>query len=84
MSPSEYQELVEFLTGQFGQIEGQFTKIDRRFHDLTVEMDRRFALLDSRLETFQAEVGEGFGEVFGHFDEIYRCSRHASGTSNVR
>ncbi len=72
MSPSEYQELVEFLTGQFGQIEGQFTSIDRRFHDLTLEMDRRFTLLDRRLEAFQAEVGERFGEVFGHFDELYR------------
>jgi hypothetical protein len=64
MSPSEYQELVEFLTGQFGQI-------DRRFHHLTLEIDRRFTLLDGRLTAFQAEVGERFREVFGHFDEIY-------------
>jgi chromosome segregation ATPase len=65
MSPSEYQELVEFLTGQFGQI-------DRRFHHLTLDIDRRFTLLDGRLTAFQAEVGERFREVFGHFDEIYR------------
>lgn len=65
MSPSEYQELAEFLTGQFGQI-------DRRFHDLTLEIDRRFTLLDGRLTVFQAEVDVRFREVFGHFDEIYR------------
>jgi chromosome segregation ATPase len=65
MSPSEYQELVEFLTGQFGQI-------DRQFHDLTLQIDRRFTVLDRRFEAFQAEVDERFREVFGHFEEIYR------------
>jgi DNA repair exonuclease SbcCD ATPase subunit len=65
MSPNEYQELVEFLTSQFGQI-------DRRFHHLTLEIDRRFTLLDGRLTAFHAEVGERFREVFSHFDEIYR------------
>jgi hypothetical protein len=44
MSPSEYQELVQFLTGQFTQVEGQFTLIDRRFHELTLDMDRRFSI----------------------------------------
>ncbi len=65
MSPSEYQELVEFLNGQF-------TRIDQRFHDLTLEVDRRFTLVDRRLEGFQTEVDARFREVLGHFDEIYR------------
>jgi hypothetical protein len=64
MSPSEYQELVEFLTGQFA-------KIDQRFHDLTLGMDQRFKLFDSRLDAFQTSVGERFREVFGHFDAIH-------------
>lgn len=65
MGPSEYQELVEFLTGQF-------TRIDRRFHELTLEMDRRFTLVDEQFTSFRSEVDERFREVFGHFDEIYR------------
>lgn len=68
MSPSEYHELVEFLTGQFGQIEGQFASIDRRFQALTLELDWRFTFLDRRLAAFQADVDERFREVFGHFD----------------
>ena len=60
MSPSEYQELVEFLNGQF-------TRIDQRFHDLTLEVDRRFTLVDRRLEGFQTEVDARFREVLGHF-----------------
>ena len=64
MSPSEDQELVEFLTGQFA-------RIDQRFHDLTLGIDRRFTLLDIRLDAFQASVDERFREVFGHFDAIH-------------
>jgi DNA repair exonuclease SbcCD ATPase subunit len=65
MSPSEYQELVEFLTGQFAQA-------DRRVHDLTLEMSRRLTAVDGRIASFRAEVDERFREVSGHFDEIYR------------
>jgi hypothetical protein len=64
MSPSEDQELVEFLTGQLA-------KIDQRFHDLTLGMDQRFMLLDSRLDAFQTSVDERFREVFGPFDAIH-------------
>ena len=65
MSPSEYQELVELLTGQF-------TRIDQRVHDLTLEIDRRFTSVDGRLDAFQAEVDARLREVLGHFDEVYR------------
>ena len=46
--------------------------MDRRFHHPTLELDRRFILADGRLAAFQAEVGERFREVFGHFEEICR------------
>ena len=65
MSPSEYQELVEFLTGQFAQA-------DRRYHDLTLELSRRLTAVDERIASFRAEMDERFREVSGHFDEIYR------------
>jgi hypothetical protein len=79
MSPSEYQELVDFLTGKFAQIDGtftridgQFARIDHRFDDLTLQIERGFVGLEGRLDAFQADVAERFREVFGHFDEVYR------------
>jgi hypothetical protein len=42
------------------------------FHDLTLEVDRRFTLVDRRLEGIQTEMDARFREVFGHFDELYR------------
>jgi|SRR5690348_1694889 len=79
MSPSEYEELVDFLTGKFAQIDGtltridgQFTRIDHRFDDLTLQIERRFVGLEGRLDAFQAEVEERFRKISGHFDEVYR------------
>ncbi len=65
MSPGEYQELVDFLTGQF-------TQMDRRFHELTLELNRRLTAIDERITSFRAEMDERFREVFGHFDSMYR------------
>lgn len=65
MSPSEYQELVEFLTGQFA-------KADRRVHDLTLELSRRLVAVDERIAALRAEMDERFREVSGHFDGSYR------------
>ena len=61
MTNSEYQQLVEFLGGQFAAIDRRFVEVDRRF----VEMDQRFTV------RFDALDG-GFREVLGHFDAIYR------------
>jgi len=61
MSPSEYQQLVEFL----GQ---QFTAIDQRF----VAIDQRFVAMDRRLEALEAAQVSFRQEVLGHFDELYR------------
>lgn len=65
MSPSEYEELVAFLTGQFAEV-------DRRLDHLTLEMGRRLTAVDERIASLRAEMEERFREVSGHFDEIYR------------
>lgn len=61
MTDSEYQRLVEFLSGQFTEIERRFSEIDRRF----TEVDRRVDSLAARQE-------EQFREILAHFDELYR------------
>ena len=66
MSSTEYQQLVELLTGQF-------SNVDRRF----VEVDRRIASLERRVDDGFAQVDENFREVLGHLDERGR-SRAAS------
>ncbi len=65
MSPSEYQGLVEFLTGQFA-------RADRRFQELTLELSRRLTAIDAQIASFRAEVEKRFRDVSGHFDETYR------------
>jgi predicted nuclease with TOPRIM domain len=54
VTQSEYQQLVEFLGGQFAAV------------------DRRFGALERRFDALEHRVDEGFREVLGHFDEIYR------------
>jgi chromosome segregation ATPase len=68
MSPTEYQQLVEFLGQRFteidrrvGQVDGRFTEVDRR----VTETGGRFDRLDARLTEMRREILE-------HFDEIYR------------
>jgi chromosome segregation ATPase len=63
MTSTEYQQLVEFLTGQF-------TNVDRRF----MEVDRRLTSLERRVDEGFAETGEKFREVLGQLEEIYRRS----------
>lgn len=61
MSPSEYQELVEFLTGQFVAVDHRLLALQRHMDENFLEVDRRFARVDER-----------FQEILGHFDEVYR------------
>ena len=68
MSPSEYQELVEFLGQQFAAIDRRFVGIDQRF----VSIDQRFAAMDRRFDTLEAAHAAFRQEVLGHFDELYR------------
>ena len=68
MTGSEYQQLVEFLGGQFTAIDQRFDGIDQRF----VAVDRRFDTLERRFDALEKHIDERFREVFGHLDEIYR------------
>jgi chromosome segregation ATPase len=55
MSPSEYQQLVEFLGTQFTTIDRRFTDMDRRFTELRHEMLGHFDELYRRLERLEQE-----------------------------
>ena len=65
MSPSEYQELVQFLGDRFTAIDRRFDAIDLRF----VGIDQRFDAMEAR---FDRQLQELRNEILGHFDEIYR------------
>jgi len=65
---AEYQQLVQFLQGQFPQIEGRFTQIEGRF----THIEGRFTQNDRRFDGLETELRAFRGEVLGHFDEIYR------------
>jgi len=64
MSPSEYEQLVEFLGRQFTEIDHRFEQIDHRFE----QIDQRFGQIDHRFE----QTDHGFGLVAGRFDQIDR------------
>jgi len=61
MSPSEYEQLVNFLGRKFTEIDRQFNQIAGRFD----QVDRRFDEVDG-------QIAELRREMLGHFDEIYR------------
>ena len=42
MSPTEYQELVEFLGHQFAQVDRRFAEVDRRLTEMDQRITRRF------------------------------------------
>jgi chromosome segregation ATPase len=65
MTPSEYQQLVEFL----GE---RFTAIDRRFEAMEGGTERRFNAIDLRFDAIDRRFDELRGEMLGHFDEVYR------------
>ena len=76
MASSEHEQLVDFLTRRFSQMDQRFDQIDRRFG----EIDRRFGEvahqlgeLGRRIDAVDARITELRGEMLGHFDEIYRC-----------
>lgn len=68
MTESEYQRLVEFLGRQFEAIDLRFGAIDERFGLIA----HRFDAMDQHFERLERRMGEGFREVLGHFDELYR------------
>jgi chromosome segregation ATPase len=79
MTPTEYQQLVEFLGQRFTEIDRRFTEMDGRFavmDDRFTAMDGRFAAMDGRFTEmdgrFTGLLTELRHEILGHFDEIYR------------
>ena len=68
MSPSEYQDLVEFLGRQFTAIDGQFAAIGGQF----AAVDGRFAAMERRFDRLETGLRDFRRETLGHFDEIYR------------
>ena len=62
MTDSEYRRLVEFLSGQFTQIDARFEQMDARF----AVIDRRFDRMDVRFEQIDARLDR----VDARFDQI--------------
>ena len=59
MSPSEYQELVEFLGRQFSEVDRRLTEMDRRFTG-------RFDAIDGRFD----EVAGHFDEIYRRLERL--------------
>ncbi len=75
MSPSEYQQLVEFLGRQFTEIDRRFDKVDQRFEQVDRQFNHiagRFDQVDRRFDEVDGQIAELRREMLGHFDEIYR------------
>ena len=68
VSPSEYQELIEFLGRQFTAIDQRFGATDHRL----VAIDRRFVAIDERFDRLETADASFRLEILGHFDELYR------------
>jgi chromosome segregation ATPase len=61
MTPTEYQQLVDFLGRQFAEVDRRFAEVDRRF----TETDRRFTETSDQITGLRREI-------LDHFDEMYR------------
>jgi chromosome segregation ATPase len=68
MTGDEYRDLVEFLGRQFAAIDQRFAAIDQRF----AAIDERFVALEQRFDRLERRVEEGFREILGHLDAIYK------------
>ena len=69
MSPTEYEQLVEFLGRKFTEIEQRFEQIDHRFE----QVDHRFEQIDGRFEQIDGQfnhIAGRFDQVDGRFDQI--------------
>jgi len=68
MSPTDHDDLREFLERRFNEIDGQFRQIGLQFE----EVARRFDSMDRRIDGVEHQITELRGEMLGHFDEVYR------------
>ena len=64
MSPSEYEQLVQFLGPRF-------EAIDRRFQTI----DRRFDAMDQKFDDFRAEVLGHFDEIYRRLERLEQGRR---------
>ena len=55
MTPTEYQQLVEFLGRQFTEIDRRFDEVDRRFTELRHDMLGHFDEIYRRFERLEQE-----------------------------
>lgn len=75
VSPTEYQQLVEFLGQRFAEVDQRFTQIDQRFPRIDerfVQIDQRFTQIDRGLGVLRDDLADLRREMLGHFDAIYR------------
>jgi len=82
MSPTEYEQLIEFLGRQFAEIDQRFEKIDQRFEQVDQGFEQidnqfnhvagRFDQVNARFDQIDGQIAELRREMLGHFDEIYR------------
>jgi chromosome segregation ATPase len=75
MSPTEYEQLVEFLGRKFTEIDRRFDQIDGRFAQIALRFDHiagRFDQNDHRFDQLDGKIADLRREMLGHFDEIYR------------
>jgi len=64
MTSAEYQQLVEFLGGQFTEIDRRFDEVDLRFTELRQEMLGHFDEIYRRFERLQTDRrGKALGLV---------------------
>src|SRR2546422_5143876 len=68
MSPTDHDDLREFLDRRFNEIDGQFRQIGLQFG----EVARRFDSVDRRIDGVEHQITELRSEMLGHFDEVYR------------
>src|ERR687891_442689 len=69
MTPTEYQQLVEFLGHQFTQIDRRFTGVENRFTGM-----------DGRLTELRREILGHFDEIYRRFERLeqeYHAVRQA-------
>jgi chromosome segregation ATPase len=68
VTPTEYQQLVDFLGQRFTEVDQRFAQSDQRF----IQIDQRFIQIDRGLGVLRDDLAVLRREMLGHFDEIYR------------
>ena len=72
MSPSEYQELLQYLGERFTAIDRRFDAMDQRFDGVERRldaMDQRFDATDRRLDSMELRFDQRFGAMELRFEQ---------------